>query len=98
VHVCDAPKEKPHSREGLIHTARSERMFPGDGGIDVRGILAGLPPDIPYALEIPGDTLAAKVGLEEYARLALRKAEEHLDGLEHGKMKRVGAVELNVSR
>ncbi|MCX6551685.1 MAG: TIM barrel protein [Acidobacteria bacterium] len=78
-HVCDAPAEKPTSLEGLIHTARSERQFPGDGGIDVRGILACLPPDIPYALEIPGDTLAAKVGLAEYARLALKRTQEHLD-------------------
>ena len=78
-HVCDAPAEKPTSTEGLIHTARSERLFPGDGGIDVRGILASLPQDIPYALEIPGDTLAAQVGLEEYARRALRRAQEHLD-------------------
>jgi len=81
-HVCDAPKEKPNTKEGLIHTARSERLFPGDGGIDIRGILGCLPPGIPYALEIPGDTLAGKIGLEEYARRALRRAEEHLDGLE----------------
>lgn len=81
-HVCDAPREKPNTKEGLIHTARSERLFPGDGGIDVRGILACLPSGIPYALEIPGDTLAGKIGLEEYARRALRRAEEHLDGMQ----------------
>jgi len=80
VHVCDAPQEKPDTKEGLIHTARSERLFPGDGGIDVRGILACLPPGIPYALEIPGDTLAGRIGLEEYARRALQRAEEHLVG------------------
>jgi sugar phosphate isomerase/epimerase len=78
-HVCDAPAEHPGTVEDLIHTARSERMFPGDGGIDVLGILDCLPPDIPYALEIPGDTLAARVGLAEYARLALQRAREHLD-------------------
>ncbi len=82
-HVCDAPKGTPGSREELIHTARSERLFPGDGGIDVRGILSCLPTGIPYALEIPGDTLAARIGLEEYARQALSRAKEHLDGLEH---------------
>jgi sugar phosphate isomerase/epimerase len=80
-HVCDAPAEKATTLEGIIHTARSERLFPGDGGIDVRGILECLPPDIPYALEIPGDTLAARVGLEEYARLALQRAREHLEAV-----------------
>lgn len=81
-HVCDAPSARPTTKEGLIHTARAERLFPGDGGIDVRGILACLPPDIPYALEIPGDTLAGQIGLREYARRALCRAKEHLDCLE----------------
>jgi len=77
--VCDAPKEKPTTNEGLLYEGRSERLFPGDGGIDVRGILACLSQDIPYALEIPGDSLAAKVGLEEYARRALQSSRQHLD-------------------
>ncbi len=79
VHICDAPGERPDSIEDLLHTARSERLFPGEGGIDVRGILACLPPDIPYALEIPGKTMAEQVGLEEYARLALLAARRYLD-------------------
>jgi sugar phosphate isomerase/epimerase len=78
-HVCDAPKEKPTTREGLIFEARNARMFPGGGGIDVRGILACLPPNISYALEIPNDALVAQVGLAEYAWRALRAAEVHLD-------------------
>jgi sugar phosphate isomerase/epimerase len=78
-HVCDAPKEKPTNLEGLLRQARCERMFPGDGGIDIRGILACMPPDIPYSLEIPGDTLAAQIGLEEYACRALRAAKNFLD-------------------
>ena len=52
-HVCDAAKEMPPTNEGIIRTARAERLFPGEGGIDVRGILGRLPPDIPYSLEIP---------------------------------------------
>jgi len=80
VHVCDAPKEKPATKEGLIHAARCERLFPGEGGIDVRAILACLPEDIPYALEIPRDSLARVLGVEECARLALEAARNHLDG------------------
>ncbi len=82
VHVCDAPKEKPTTKEGLIHAARCERLFPGEGGIDVRAILACLPQDIPYALEIPRDSLARVLGVEECARLALEAARNHLDGNE----------------
>jgi hypothetical protein len=48
------------------------------GGIDVRGILAALPPDIPYALEIPRASLTAQVGERECARQALNATREHL--------------------
>jgi sugar phosphate isomerase/epimerase len=78
-HVCDAAAEIPKTREGLIHTARHERLFPGEGGIDVRGILAAMPQDIPYALEIPRATLSALVGEKDYVRLAIRAAQMHLD-------------------
>lgn len=76
--ICDAPAEIPATLEGLLHTARSERLFPGEGGIDVRRILDHMPPNIPYALEIPGNTLAAQIGLEEYARRALQTTKRYL--------------------
>jgi sugar phosphate isomerase/epimerase/4-hydroxyphenylpyruvate dioxygenase-like putative hemolysin len=78
-HVCDAPAEIPATTEGLIHTARFERLFPGEGGIDVHSILAALPAGIPYALEIPRATLVAQVGGKEHARLALAAARAHID-------------------
>lgn len=78
-HVCDAAKEVPPTMAGIIRTARDERQFPGEGGIDVRGILACLPQDIPYALEIPHVTLTKAVGPEETARLAIRVSRSHLD-------------------
>jgi sugar phosphate isomerase/epimerase len=78
-HVCDAAREVPPTMAGIIHTARDERQFPGEGGIDVRGILACLPQDIPYALEIPRVALTKAVGPEEVARLALLVARSHLD-------------------
>jgi sugar phosphate isomerase/epimerase len=78
-HVCDAPAAAPTTTEGVLHEARSQRLFPGDGGLGVREILDCLPQDIPYSLEIPGDTLAAQIGFEEYARRALQTARQHLD-------------------
>jgi len=79
-HVCDASKEVPPTMEGIIRTARDERLFPGEGGIDVRGILACMPQDIPYALEIPRMTLTRAIGPAEVARLAVTVARSHLDG------------------
>lgn len=78
-HVCDAPREIPPTLEGVIHTARDERLFPGEGGIDVRGILACMPDEIPYALEIPRVALTRAVGPEEVALLAIRVARSHLE-------------------
>jgi len=79
VHVCDAPPTVPATNEGLIHTARFERLFPGEGGIDIHGILGALPPGLPYALEIPRATLVAQVGGKEHARMAITAAREHLE-------------------
>ncbi|MEV6487633.1 TIM barrel protein, partial [Actinoplanes sp. NPDC051633] len=78
VHVCDAPPAVPATNEGLIHTARFERLFPGEGGIDVHGILAALPAGLPYALEIPRATLVAQVGGKEHARRAITATREYL--------------------
>lgn len=78
-HVCDAAKEVPPTMAGIIRTARDERQFPGEGGIDVRAILARMPQDIPYALEIPRVALTKAVGPEEVARLALIVTKSHLE-------------------
>ncbi|MDF2563078.1 MAG: hypothetical protein K0R99_4524, partial [Microbacterium sp.] len=63
---------------GLIHTARFERLFPGEGGIDMLGILDALPAGLPFALEIPRATLVAQVGGKEHARLAIGKEHARL--------------------
>ena len=78
-HVCDAAIEVPPTMEGIIRTARDERQFPGEGGIPVREILARMPQDIPYALEIPRAALTRAVGPEEVARLAVAVSRSHLD-------------------
>ncbi len=82
MHVCDAPAEIPETTAGLIHTARFERLFPGEGGIDMLGILDALPTGLPFALEIPRATLVAQVGGKEHARLAIAAARRHLDAAE----------------
>ena len=69
--LCDAPGGIPPTHEGLIHTARCARLLPGEGGIDLVGILSQLPVDLPISLEIPhaerlpGDLMRL---LEEFGR------------------------------
>jgi sugar phosphate isomerase/epimerase len=67
VHVCDAMAGESFTTEQLLHTARSERLPPGGGGIDIRGILKRLPADIVIGLEVPMDTLTRECGPEEVA-------------------------------
>ena len=68
----------------IIRTARDERLFPGEGGIDVLGILGQLPQEIPFALEIPRVALTKAVGPDEVARLALLVTKSHLEPAEEG--------------
>jgi sugar phosphate isomerase/epimerase len=72
--LCDAPGEVPTTQEGLIHTARCARLLPGEGGIDLVGIVRQLPSDLPLSLEIPNDERLPKLGAQEWARLALAAA------------------------
>ncbi len=50
-HVCDAPAEIPTTKDALIRTARDERLYLGEGAIDVAGILKRIP--APCSIELP---------------------------------------------
>jgi sugar phosphate isomerase/epimerase len=79
VHVCDAPAGTSWTREELLHAGRVERLPPGEGGIDIRGILQHLPPDIAVALEVPMTAATAAKGTEAVVR-RVREAAERLLG------------------
>jgi sugar phosphate isomerase/epimerase len=70
VHLCDAPAEKPATTEAMISAARTERLAPGEGCIDLQPILRHMPRDIPVALEVPMEKLTHERGPEEVARRA----------------------------
>lgn len=72
--LCDAPAGIPTSNDELIHTARCARLLPGDGGIDLAGLVRALPGDLPLSLEIPNDEWLPRLGAEEWGRRALAKA------------------------
>jgi len=68
---CDVPAAIPPTMDEILAQARTERLFPGEGGVDLPGLLRALPRDIPLSLEIPTHTLAQTVGATERARRAL---------------------------
>ena len=71
--LCDAPAERPVDVQGLLLQARAERLMPGDGGLDLLGILRALPREIPLSVEVPMQTLARTVPALERARRMLDK-------------------------
>jgi sugar phosphate isomerase/epimerase len=77
VHVADAPVQASYTTEELLHTARVERLPPGEGAIDIKRILSHMPQDIPVALEVPMTAVAAAEGAEPVA-LRVREAAERL--------------------
>jgi len=69
--ICDAPAAPPRDRDGLIHEAVGARLLPGDGVIDLAGLLRALPRGIPVAIEVPMAALARSVAAEERVRRAV---------------------------
>ena len=79
--LCDAPAERPRDPRTLLHQARAERLMPGDGGLDLRGILRAVPRDLPISVEVPMQALARTVPADERARRLLARTRQLLDCL-----------------
>jgi len=50
--LCDA-RATPPPIEGLRAEARGDRLYPGDGALDVQGLLRALPASLPISVEAP---------------------------------------------
>lgn len=70
IQLCDAPAERPTTIEGLLFQARAERLLPGEGGLDLKGILRAVPAQTPISIEIPQEELAKTMPAVERARRA----------------------------
>ena len=81
IQICDAPGEIPKTVPELLHTARAERLPPGEGGIDLVGMFSVLPRDIPVSIEMPNDVRKAKLGIEEWSRQVLAASRRVIDAL-----------------
>lgn len=51
--LCDAHPGRPTDMKEIIRQARSDRLFPGEGALDLRRLLDALPVDLPFSLEVP---------------------------------------------
>lgn len=69
--ICDAEAGLHFSTEQMIHTARCERLLPGEGTIDLKGIFSALPADLPVSVEIVHFDRMAQIGQLAWARQCL---------------------------
>ena len=76
--MCDATAGVHFTTEELIHTARQERLLPGEGTIDVKGLFAALPADLPVSVEIPDLVRSAEIGDKAWASKALEATKKIL--------------------
>jgi sugar phosphate isomerase/epimerase len=75
--ICDAPSQSPKERCEMIRIMREERLYLGEGGIDVAGILSHLP-RIVYSIELPHAARAREMGYAEHASRCLETAKAYL--------------------
>lgn len=76
--MCDARAGLHFSHDALIHTARQERLLPGEGTIDVTGLFATLPQDLPVSVEIVNLERSQPIGDLAWAKLALNASKNVL--------------------
>jgi sugar phosphate isomerase/epimerase len=77
MHISDTRKDIPDTQEGIVHIARDERLYLGEGCIDFKAIFSRVPA-IPYALELPNVERVKELGYEGHARRCLEMAKRYL--------------------
>ncbi len=82
LHLCDAGLPVPVTREGKIHIAREDRLYPGEGCIDFAAIVERLP-IMPFSIELPNDRRMAELGAEGHARRCLETAKAYFTHMSH---------------
>ncbi|MGH6860584.1 MAG: sugar phosphate isomerase/epimerase family protein [Phyllobacterium sp.] len=73
--LCDAPARQPRDNAARIAEARTERMFPGAGGLWLNELMSVLPGDITISVETPhkGDSTLSFAERAEKAMAATRR-------------------------
>lgn len=78
LHLCDAPAKIPDSVEEMTYILREARLYVGEGGIDIAGIVNRLP-EIPCSIELPNTKRSKELGFEEFARRCLQSAKAYFE-------------------
>ena len=60
----------------MLFTAREGRLYPGEGVIDIAGMVSALP-ELPLSIELPNRKRIAELGAEGHARRCLETAKAY---------------------
>lgn len=78
VHLCDGPAFiPPVDHPDMVGVARAGRLYPGEGGIDVAGMLKSIPNPPYYAVELPSAVEMAQRGKLGHAKRCLETAKAY---------------------
>ncbi|MDO4533419.1 MAG: TIM barrel protein [Coriobacteriia bacterium] len=76
MHLSDIEREIPEDRETLLYNGRDERLYVGDGAIDLRALVSKMPNAV-RGLEVPSVSKVKAIGAVAHARASLRKAKAY---------------------
>ena len=76
--LCDGAAQRPESEQELIRQARSARNVPGEGGLDLHGLMSALPATLPVSLEVPLDGEQGALPPLQRAQLLFDAAQPYL--------------------
>jgi sugar phosphate isomerase/epimerase len=77
--ICDAEAGTQFSTEAMIHTARCERLQPGEGNIDLHGLFDALPGDLPISVEVVHLNRMAQTSPTAWARQCLAMSRPYVE-------------------
>ena len=88
IHLCDGPAGPDGDPvldnikdELMLFTAREGRLYPGEGAMDIAGMVKGMP-EIPLSIELPNLKRIEELGVAGHAKRCLDTAKAYFK--EHG--------------
>lgn len=80
-HLCDARRQPSYTTDALLHTARAERLPPGEGDLDLPRFIGALPRGIDMSLEVPMTEMLQRRGGPAVLRRLYEATQALLAGL-----------------
>jgi sugar phosphate isomerase/epimerase len=78
VHIADDRSDASATLEEARRTMREERLYPGEGAVDIAGILRRLPDDVVCAIELPHHERRHELGAARFAQECLDRTKRYL--------------------